>query len=238
MGYNRYMSKIEFISTIEGILGSEECLPKPAKHFIPKWFKDIPTGITNTATVKQCPSFPDYFSQGYIVPMWTDSILNYKDSSWEWITPSSNFSWENHNNPQFIDHVDSSFNGIGGKFVFKTVCPWKVVTPPGWSVLQLPLFYHFNKEWSIMPGIIDTDIYHDINQQVLYHSDKPSIKIKKGDPFALYVPFKRDNVLELSVREKTEKDEKIINEHSFRFLSSFSPSGVYRSLQRKRDKNE
>jgi hypothetical protein len=232
------MSKIEFVSTIEGILGSEECLPRPAKYFIPKWFKDIPTGIS--ATVKQCPSFPDYFSQGYILPMWTDSILKYdKDSqNWAWTTPSRDILWSNHSDAQFIDYVDSSLNGIGGKFVFKTDCPWKIITPPGWSVLQLPLFYHFNKEWSVLPGIIDTDIHHDINQQVLYHSDKPSIEIKKGDPLVLYVPFKRDNTLELSIREKTEKDQEVINQQHFRLSTSFMPNGIYRSLQRKRDKSE
>jgi hypothetical protein len=232
------MSKIEFISTIEGILGSEECLPKPAKHFIPKWFKDIPSNMPKT--VKQCPSFPDYFSQGYILPMWTDSILKHDKESrqWQWETPSTNITWDIHSDDQFIDYVNPSLNGVGGNFVFKTDCPWKIITPPGWSVLQLPLFYHFNKDWSVMPGIIDTDIHHFINQQVLYHSNKPSIKIKKGDPFVLYVPFKRDNVLELSIREQTEKDQKNIKEQDFRFKTSFVPNGIYRSLQRKRDKSE
>jgi hypothetical protein len=232
------MSKIEFVSTIEGILGSEECLPKPAKHFIPKWFKDIPSNMPKT--VKQCPSFPDYFSQGYILPMWTDSILKHDKESrqWQWETPSTNVIWDVHSDDQFIDYVNPSLNGVGGNFVFKTDCPWKIITPPGWSVLQLPLFYHFNKDWSVMPGIIDTDIHHFINQQVLYHSNKPSIKIKKGDPFVLYVPFKRDNVLELSIREQTEKDEKIIKQQDFRYKTSFVPNGIYRSLQRKRDKRE
>lgn len=231
------MDKIEFISTVKGMTGSEECIPKPAKHFIPKWFKDIPS--SHNGTVKQCPSFPDYFSQGYIVPMWADSVLKYEkiSATWEWSTPTSTFTWDTHSNDQFINYINPNFKGVDGSFVFKAICPWKVITPPGWSVLQLPLFYHFNKDWSVLPGVIDTDIHHEINQQVLFHSEEKTIEIKKGTPFVLYVPFKRNNNLDLSVREKTDEDQKTFDQSDFRFFSSFTPNGIYRSLQRKRDKN-
>ena len=44
--------KIQFISTVEGLESIEECLPRPAKHFIPQWFKDIPNDYN--MTVKVC----------------------------------------------------------------------------------------------------------------------------------------------------------------------------------------
>jgi hypothetical protein len=83
--------KIQFISTVEGLESIEECLPRPAKHFIPKWFKDIP--INNNMSVRVCPSFPDYFSQGYIIPMWCDTEIKSNNSGWNWNTASNNFSW-------------------------------------------------------------------------------------------------------------------------------------------------
>ena len=85
----------------------EECLPRPAKHFIPEWFKDIPSEIL--MSVKNCPSFSDYFSQGYILPMWADSILEYTDKGWKWETAVGNFKWETHFNDQLIDHKKPSF---------------------------------------------------------------------------------------------------------------------------------
>lgn len=232
------MGKIEFVSTVSGLADVEECLPKPAKHFIPKWFKDI--SLTEYTTVKNCPSFPDYFSQGYIVPMWADSFLQYseKEATWNWKTQSSNTAWQTHDNLQFIDHVKSSFNGVKGQFVFKALCPWRIITPPGWSVLQLPLFYHFNQEWSVLPGVIDTDIHHEINQQVLYHGDSNGFTIKRSSPFVLYIPFERKNNLDITIREATKKDIKLFNRNDYRFSSSFPGSGIYRLLQRKRDKNE
>jgi hypothetical protein len=230
--------KIQFISTVEGLESIEECLPRPAKHFIPKWFKNIPSNANGGSTVKSCPSFPDYFSQGYIIPMWTDVKLNHNKESWSWNTPTNLVSWDAHGNQQFLDYAKTNFNGVDGQFVFKAICPWRIITPSGWSVLQLPLFYHFNQEWSILPGIIDTDIHHEVNQQVLYHGNGKEIIIKRGDPFVLYIPFKRSNKINHIVKYQTEKNKKTFQKDSLDFFSKFSPSGVYRERQRKKNKKK
>jgi hypothetical protein len=145
------------------------------------------------------------------------------------------FKWEHHGNNQFIDHTKASFNGIKGDFIFKTISPWRIITPPGWSVLQLPLFYHFNKEWSVLPGIIDTDIFPEVNQQILYHNNGKEIFIKRGEPFVLYIPFKRDSRLNLKIRYKTKKDINYFIKSSLNISTKFIPNGSYRELQRKRD---
>ena len=225
--------KIQFVSTVEGLESIEECLPRPAKHFIPQWFKDISN--TDNMSVKVCPSFPDYFSQGYILPMWTDVKLEHKENEWKWESPVKTFLWDTHDNSQFLDHNSASFNGIKGQFIFKANCPWRIITPPGWSVLQLPLFYHFNKEWSILPGVIDTDIYHEINQQVLYHGNGKTVEIKCGDPLVLYVPFKRSNKLKYDIRYQTENDRRRFEKVNLFVNKSFRPNGNYRKMQRKRD---
>jgi len=228
--------KISFVSTVSGLESMEDCIPRPAKHFIPQWFKDIPTNEPNT--VKICPSFPDYFSQGYIIPMWSDVELESNGTSWQWRTPSSKIKWDGHGNNQFLDHVPAKFNGIETQFVFKTVCPWRIITPPGWSVLQLPLFYHFNQEWSVLPGIIDTDIHSEINQQVLYHGNGKPVVIKRGDPFVLYIPFKRSNKLKHEVRYMNDDDKKIIDKQDYATnFSRFLPTTQYRETQRKRDRD-
>jgi hypothetical protein len=228
--------KIQFISTVEGLESIEECLPRPAKHFIPKWFKDIPS--TNTMSVKICPSFPDYFSQGYILPMWSDVQLIHNEDGWAWRTPTDKFFWDKHDREQFLDYAQASFNGDDSQFVFKAICPWRIITPPGWSVLQLPLFYHFNKDYSVLPGIIDTDIHHEINQQVLYHGDGRPVDIKVGDPFVLYIPFKRSNKLKHEIFYQTDENKKNFNIGDLRIFQKFRPNGIYRELQRKRDKKD
>ena len=231
---------IEFVSTYEGLESIDHLIPKPAKNFIPKWFKDIPNSAQNT--VKICPSFPDYFSMGYVLPMWTDVKLgvnkDYEDNpEWSWSTPGQHFTIEAHSKFQFMDYVKPSFLGIEGELVFKANCPWKIITPKGWSVLQLPLFYNFNREFSVLPGVIDTDVHHEINQQILYHGSKKEIEIKRGTPLALYVPFKREDVyLDADIRFANEKDMKKIDKHLLNFNTLFRP-GVYRKMQRDRDRD-
>ena len=225
--------KIQFVSIIEGLESIEKTLPKPAKYFIPEWFKNIPS--TSPMSVKKCPSFPDYFSQGYIVPMWSDVLLTQKENQFSWQVPESSFDWDFHSNDQLIDHKKINFNGVEGQFVFKAICPWRIITPPGWSVLQLPLFYHFNQEWSVLPGIIDTDIHHEVNQQVLYHGNGNPVRINPGDPFVLYIPFKRSNKLSHEIFYQTEKHKKLFNKLTLSLNQNFKPNGWYRELQRKRD---
>jgi len=238
LGYNKKMAKIDFISTIIGLDEIEECKPKPAKYYIPKWFKDIPSD--GTSSVKYCPSFPDYFSLGYVIPMWTNSRIVYKSETgfWKWEVGDEKFKYTLHSNQQMLNHVTARFNGVDGQVIFKAECPWMIVTPPGWSVLQLPLFYHFNQEWSVMPGVIDTDIHNEINQQILYHGNGKEIDIHRGEPFVLYIPFKRDDIkLDLGVRYQSEVDYKMFYERSMNFQNKTSPNGFYRKLQRKRDKD-
>lgn len=224
---------IQFVSTVEGLETIEEVLPKPAKYFIPKWWKDIPGVMPNT--IKSCPSFPDYFSQGFVVPMWMNSKLSYDKDKDFWSADSTDVlpQWQIHGNVQALNYVEMNMQGKEANLIFKANCPWRLITPPGYSVLQLPLFYHFNKDYSILPGVIDTDIHHEINQQVLYHGDGKEIIIKRGDPFALYVPFERKKY-DYSVGLQTEDQKKMFYSMWLNLVTK-QFSGVYREMQRRRD---
>lgn len=245
------MANIEFISTRPGLEEIQELRPRPAKHFMPKWFKDVPATLSpeqkiipgaisgpGVSTVKICPSFPDYFSLGYIIPMWCDSRLfhNSETGEWNWKTSDENVTWDIHGKSQFMEWANPNIQGSDAQFVFKASCPWRIITPKGWSVMQLPLFYHFNQEWSVLPGIIDTDIHNEINQQVLYHGNGKEITINRGDPFVLYIPFERKSKLDLEIRSQNEKDIKLFRKKDIDLSSKFPPNGLYRRWQRERDK--
>jgi hypothetical protein len=253
MGYNRYMIfkdkelnvDVEIVSTIPHIINEEHLLPRPAKNFMPDWWKNnIPKQSINErnspSNVLRCPSFPDYFSQGFIIPMWTDMLLNYDSNTTFWNAEAGkNLTFEvtAHPNSQFIDHVTPSTMGIDGQCVFKAISPWRVITPPGWSLLQLPLFYHFNKDWSILPGVIDTDIWHEINQQILYHGDGKNVLIEQGTPFVHYIPFKRSKS-KLNVEQAKDRHRLAFDKAEFKFQSSLQGHSFYRKMQRERDKGE
>jgi hypothetical protein len=235
------MRDIEFITTKPYLLDLPDTAPRPTKNFLPNWWKNLPKfdADTSVPTVKTCPSFPDFFSQGYVIPMWADTVLRFDKESqqWSWFSGRDGdyTEWGVHHSEQMTKHVDASFMGKDVVAIFKAACPWRIKTRPGWSVYQLPLFYHFDNDFAVMPGVIDTDIHSEINQQVMFFREKEEILIKRGTPFAQYIPFKRQKISH-EVRKENKKDLTEFKKQDEKFFTTFSASGEYRRVQRERDK--
>lgn len=231
---------IRVVSSFPGLSSIPEIAPKPSNLYLPEWWKKtalkskMQKGLmVEVGNVKNCPSFPDYFSQGIIIPMWVDSIISFDKTTgeWAWRTPHGKFTWSSHSSSQFLDVVSHHYLNKKATFVFKTDCPWRIITSKGYSVYQLPLFYHQENDFSVLPGIIDTDYYHQINQQVLFHTDKTEIFIKKGTPFVQYIPFKREQI-SLKVSDANEEEAIFFRNQDLRFQTSFGGSKDYLKLRK------
>lgn len=236
---------VQFVSTLPGLSKIEECLPRPTKAFIPTWWKNMPPNQSPDTlhmpirTVKMCPSFPDYFSQGYVIPLWSDVVMKYDKVDgvygWRMGQPDNNLmGWDVHSPDQFLNYVEPNFQGLNATFTFKALSPWRIITPPGYSVLQLPVFYHFNKDISVLPGVIHTDIHHETNQQVLYHGNGKEIVLKRGTPFVQYIPFKRTTTYEMTTRDATPEDQSLFQTQLVDLKTQFS--GAYNARRRAMDK--
>ena len=186
--------------------------PQPAKEFIPRWYKDIKTTrVSETIpNIKACPSFPSWFQNGYVVPTWTDIVLRYNATTGahHWATPHEGYKMSFHPNAQLVPYLpDHIKNDIA--FILKTECPWRIMTPEGYSIMQLNMYYEYSPLFEALPGIIPSDIWHQINQQLIIKKstfrklgkeclEKPFlgwkyITIPKKSPLAVYVPFKRED---------------------------------------------
>lgn len=219
-------NKLKVTSIVPAMLDDDSIMLQPAKNFIPEWFKKTPIEIQgyyhqhkklpNLRTVKTCPSFTDIFKKGYVVPCPFDIWLNIKENGdVDWKTPDAAMVIELHANDQFINHVDSNV-----RKVFKIAHPFRIVTPKNWSVLQIPMLYHFNKDFYVPYGIIDTDRHHEINQQIFYTSQDNEILIKKSTPLCYLLPFKRTEDLSLDV-VTYESVKKTIEKNRFKVFSKF-----------------
>ena len=184
--------EIRWWSVIDGV---EKVTPiVPAREYIPEWWKKvermIDSRVDNKGTVRNCPSFPEYINQGFVVPLWCDLVVKIEHDKWEWKTPSKQFSFSSHADEQFRDWLPQHIRD-NTSMVVKPACPWRVKTPPGWSVWQLPMYYHYNPLFETLPGVIWSDIHHEINQQMLF-KQYGEFKIPRGTPLAMYVPYKRN----------------------------------------------
>lgn len=224
----------------KGLTDIEETLPRPAKNFIPEWFSHVPSKAPDTfnGTIKRCPGLLDYFNQGYILPAWCDMSFAYNSKTDVWsctLGTSDDFGVDIHFNDQFLDYVPAAnVNGEKATFIFKLISPWFIITKPGWSVMQLPLYYHFNNEFSVLPGVIDTDIYHQINQQIVYFGNNKDIVIKRGEPLVQYVPFKREKH-SFVVEDRNEKNYDKLYKSNNWITGKFANSSAYRLMQKQRD---
>jgi len=215
--------KITWWSVIEGIETTVPVLP--AKEFIPDWWKRVERmidgvmdGVESKGTVRNCPSFPEFITQGFVVPLWCDVHVQIEADKFHWQTPDKMFSFSSHADAQFRDWIPQHVKD-NSSMILKPNCPWRVKTPPGWSVWQLPMYYHYNPVFETLPGIIWSDIHHEVNQQMLMKR-YGEFTIKRGTPLAMYVPYERKKY-DFDIQGPTHENSKWANSGYLHVRSKF-----------------
>ena len=215
----REKPKVIWWSTIDGL---EKVVPVlPAKEVIPDWWKKVDRMKEHykfKGSVKACPSFPEYVSQGFVVPLWTDLRIEITHDTYKWDTPDKMFQFSSHPNTQFKSWLPK-WQQDNTSFVLKPNCPWRIKTPPGWSVWQLPMYYHYDPIFETLPGIIWSDVHHEINQQMMFRR-YGTFELKRGTPLAMYVPYER-NKYTYDVQGPTEENTRWTNAAYLHIKSKF-----------------
>lgn len=224
---------VEFWPRYSGLTKIPEIKPYRLNTNLPNWWKDMPY---IKKTIKTCPGALDIFSSAYVLPSWVDAEINIVDREskmYTWSSPLEEFLFEEHDDGQFLHYAPDKLKEktVG---ILKYVSPWFMKTPKGYSSLQMPAYYDFNQDFSVPIGVVDTDIYHEINAQLILSSEKDVIKISRGQPIAYFFPFKRDT-FSLNVRERNEEDK--INENKTKYSSLTKFFGGYISYRRSLEKD-
>ena len=223
--------------------------PVPASQMIPDWFQKLNLDLAvlhskplpkmgemlkdyNSHTVKKCPAIVDYFTQGYIIPMWYDILVQRQGDTFHFESNAIN------NNSSHIEFHDFEqlptypFKKTDYRRAVKFTSPWFFFTPPGWSTLFIPPLLHTNDNFTVLPGIVETDSFHQVNFPSIWHSEG-DVVLKRGMPFLHAIPFKREKI-GLEITTFDQKDHSTINNESFRLRSKFT--GGYRDITRRNKK--
>ena len=234
-------NKVIFWSAIEGL--EEIVPPQPAKNYIPEWWKNTPSFMSNLepyptitrdkATIKVCPSVQDWFSQGYVLPMWYDVHLDIKENG-EIICVQSDdmFGGEAMPNDGFISWLPEQ-QKKHAVAVFRPYCPWHMKTPVGYSCYQFPMWWHFNPDFEVPPGPVWSDEYHRINPQIIL-KHYGEIKIKRGTPLCVFVPYKRepDDTFHYEIKKRDEEC-KILEQKTY-LIGRTKFLGGYKEMQKEK----
>lgn len=174
--------------------------PIPASKMIPDWYKDTPVEVDevkpytdpHTPTVKRCVPVLDYLTTGYIIrATYEVQIKQLIDDKF-----FNDFDFRCRHTDQYLGKhpwyqaqvkIENKKNHY-----LKLNQPWHIETPPGYSCMFFQPHYFFNENYSIFPGVVDTDKHSEpVGLVGLVH--KKEFTINPGDPLVVVFPFKRND---------------------------------------------
>lgn len=204
---------------------------------LPSWWNLLPKG---KGTLRRCQGTYDFISLGGFVPLWTNVHIRPNITHHHYdikLDPIDGFQFRHDGfTPETSTGcpIEKHKSLETGQYI-KLVTPWRFITPKGVSLMSLPVMHEPDANFSVIPGIVHTDYYHQINVVINVHSDKEFV-IPAGTPIMQLIPFKRDT-----------NTKKIVwgNESMHRFVASSGlgegslitedKSLMYRRLQRRAD---
>lgn len=235
--------KIEFFTENESLL---DFPPIPAKKALPDWFKQMspsidvppnksrfPFGISKAlrlsninATIRRCPGVISYLSEGYLIPLWSDFLVQVRGDVVYCMGSNELAHASPHSKAMQYNTMPIPNSYIQDSVKFTN--PWKVKTPPGWSVMLSQPFYHYEQRFMVMTGVVDSDVYPHIHVNTFFRRGDADHQLRMGMPLVHVMPFKRDS-LDMEVRVMTEEDRKRTKRLDFRAKRFFGKNASIRN---------
>ena len=217
-----------------------------AKEFVPAWFKKLnPTFKVNdpntlkeeAATVKRCPGIANLFNTGFILPMWTDLILDFKPQNnnefkfrWETAVKDPTWNVEVHSSQQYTGLFENNF------FQAKITSPWLIKESSGLDFMFIEPTYNMSNPniFTTVPGILNFKYQNYVNVNIMTEIVNPmdkQIRISAGNPLAQIIPLTEDNV-ELRIHKISKEEYNSLDEST----AAYNWFGTYFDRKRKVDK--
>ena len=223
---------------------------QPANKFLPEWYKktkrtpreDTLGFDAKVPMAKECPAIQDELTNGYIIPSWSDFYIHIKNGQVQWDAPVGKklISTKLHKEWMWIgsqSHVQTKFmnlNEIYNWGILKFMTPYYFETPKGYGLRFSDLFYHDNKNIRVLPGQVETDIWHEINfpfEFILPMDKDTKFVIKAGDPLIMITPYKKDNKFKLNNSSYDENFKYKQDTNSYKLHSITSDFPKYRNYK-------
>ncbi len=202
--------------------------PVSANKFLPEWYKkrkpnhvtldDVLVNPLVQKHAKQCPAIQDYLVDGVVIPAWTDiQIVANQNGVVEWNVSAGHSVAFNNN---FLDNQDQrQLEGMGlwdieTVGVLKLSTPYMFVTPKGYGTHFYDPFYHHRNNIRLLPGKVETDIWHEVNFPFEFNNtdvpvESKLISVKAGDPLVVASVYKKSDKTKLNVHSYSKEKENL-----------------------------
>lgn len=223
--------KVEFYPSspeVEAIVPA----PKPAAHYIPQWYKDIPkfaksdiqiddNGRLKGVGLKSCVPFLDAMINGYIQETWQDIAVDFRDGGLKVSCPTDLKLFDSRQTLSTPLH--ESFYQT--EFVWKA--PWMPRLPKGWSMLFVQPLNHTELPFETATGIQDADnFYHSPFGNFPFYI-RYGFKgiIPAGTPMYQMIPIKRESweskTMKFDFREQYKRSNMIAKKFHGAYATMF-----------------
>lgn len=195
---------------------TEYLQPVPAASAIPDWWKKMESyggfkgsrpgqkkinaaNGSDNATIKRCIPVLDSMSLGYLILTPADIYVEPKHLHNEdnEIGPTKDFTMIY---PRHHERIDSHPWGQARMHPYatdqklaKVFVPWRIRLPDGYSIIITEPLNNTNPQWSVVSGVMDSDvIYPKINFMISIKDKNFNGIIPMGTPIAQVIPFRRE----------------------------------------------
>lgn len=213
--------------------------PKKGNKYLPEWYKNqnfntfydsINSKNNDMQSANNCPAIQDEITQGIIIPSWSDIYI--------YIDDLGNTNWNVRlgaaigNQQEWIGRqLEKQSEGMGlnsveNYGVLKLIVPYFFETPKGYGLKFSDPFYHHRRTIRLLPGLIETDIWHGANFPFEFVTPLDKVKdkkimIKAGEPLIMVTPYKKSNDFKL-INNKYNKELDTKQSNNIKLLHSVS----------------
>jgi hypothetical protein len=175
--------------------------PKPAKNYIPKWFKNANSFKDNkrnfipsetSGTYKKCPPILDAFTNGYIQELWCDVFVQKTDAGLELTWGVDLPPLENRSSEQMSGFpVPKGFSPQP----LVWLNPWGWKTPKGYSILLTHPLNRDDLPFRTVSALVDTDKFNLSGKVAFWIDESFEGVIPAGTPIFQLTLIKRNSWL-------------------------------------------
>ena len=202
----------------------------PAKKFIPEWFKNMPPSVEQTATIKHCDGFNNLYSRGWVIPLWSDLLIETDKEGWYRYQYSGTFDSfpGSDRGAEPIDYHNSTQlgNNFSDHIHLKLLSPWIIKEKTGVD------FYYSENTWgikkyfddiTILPGVLNFKDQNTANINMFLEKKNNKFIIEHNTPLIHCIPLS-DAKLEIKnylVSDQEFKHLSHISAYRFAFMGTY-----------------
>lgn len=177
---------------------------------LPTWFRLAPK-----EGIRRCAGVLEYLESGFIIPAWTDFsfVPAPEQGGWEVSIGQMPFANMPFESQPFTYSTTGECpmtraRSIEASPYPKLINPYSIITAKGWSSVIQGIPYEPNPHYDVVPAIVHTDYYHQMNVVLNLKGSEPFV-IRYGEPLVHIYSFKRSGDFK-TVKFGTEQDFKYV----------------------------